>query len=59
MVTLTLEFDLLYENFNFVNNIWIVSAKALIFHKPFRGYKQMDLVTLTLESGTLAPVNKI
>ena len=29
---LTLEFDLLFENFNFVNNIWIVSAKALIFH---------------------------
>ena len=34
IVTLTLEFDLLFGNFNFVNtcNIWIVRAKAFIFH---------------------------
>ena len=29
---LTLEFDVLFEIFNYVNNIWIVSARALIFH---------------------------
>ena len=31
-VTLTLEFDLFSENFNFANNFWIVSARALLFH---------------------------
>ena len=31
-VTLTLEFDLLFENFNLANNFWTVSARALIFH---------------------------
>mgnify|MGYP003690552619 CR=1 FL=1 len=32
LVTLTLEFELLFEIFNFVNNIWILRARALIFH---------------------------
>ena len=31
-VTLALEFDLLFENFKFVNNNGIVSARALAFH---------------------------
>ena len=31
-MTLTFEFDLLFSNFNFANNFWIVSARALIFH---------------------------
>ena len=31
-VTLTLESGLLFEYFNLVNNIWLLSAKALIFH---------------------------
>ena len=32
-VTLTLEFDLLFEKFvNIANNFWTVSARALIFH---------------------------
>ena len=29
---LALEFGLLFENFNLVNNYWTVSARALIFH---------------------------
>ena len=32
LVTLTLEFELLFEIFNFVNHIWILRARALIFH---------------------------
>ena len=32
-VTFTLEFYLHFENLYFVGNIWIVSARALIFHK--------------------------
>ena len=32
LVALTLESGLLAEYFNLVNNVWIVSAKALIFH---------------------------
>ena len=31
-VTMILEFDLFFENFNLANNFWIVSARALIFH---------------------------
>ena len=31
-VTLTLEFDLLFENFNLAYNFWTVTARALIFH---------------------------
>ena len=31
-VTLTLEFDLLFENYNLANNFWTLSATALIFH---------------------------
>ena len=31
-ITLTLEFDLLFENFKFVNNNGIVIARALTFH---------------------------
>ena len=30
-VTLTLEFDPFFENFNLANNFWIVGARALIF----------------------------
>ena len=31
-MTLTLEFDPFFENFNLADNIWTVSATALIFH---------------------------
>ena len=31
-VSLTLEFDLLFKNFNLAYNFWTVSARALIFH---------------------------
>ena len=31
-VTLTLEFDLLFKNFNLAKIFWTVSARALIFH---------------------------
>ena len=31
-VTLALELDLFFENFNLANNFWTVSARALIFH---------------------------
>ena len=31
-MTLALDYALLFEYFNLVNNIWIVSAGALIFH---------------------------
>ena len=31
-VTLTLEFDPFFENFNLANNFWTVSTRALIFH---------------------------
>ena len=30
IVTLTMEFDLSFENFKFVNSIWTVSVNALI-----------------------------
>jgi hypothetical protein len=41
LVTLTLVFDLLIENFNLL---------AISFHvtRPFHGYKKIDLATLTL-----------
>ena len=32
LVTLSLEFDLLYENFNLGNHFWTVSTRVLIFH---------------------------
>ena len=53
IVTLTLEIDLLFENFNSVYNIWIVSAKALIFHISIFSMRtfQFYLMTLTLKSG--------
>ena len=65
IVTLTLEFDLLFENFN---NIWIVCAKALIFHMSIFSIKTFLWVPtfLTLwpwSSGLhfeyFDPVNKI
>ena len=31
-VTLTVEFDPFFENFNLVNIFWTVSARGLIFH---------------------------
>ena len=46
LMTLALEFDLLFENFNFVNNMWIKSARALVYHMsilvtdPFQGNQQ-------------------
>ena len=53
-VTFTIEFDPIFENFNFANNFWTVSASALIFHvsipcgKAFSWFIIFDLVTLTL-----------
>ena len=44
IVTLTMEYDLPFENFKFVNSIWTVSVKALIF-------LVIEHLTLTLESG--------
>mgnify|MGYP003688589931 CR=1 FL=1 len=32
LMTLTFEFDLLFKNFNFAANFWIVIARAFIFH---------------------------
>ena len=54
-VTLTLEFDLLFKNFNLANIFWTVSARALIFHmnipcdKTFPWMPLLLTVTLTLE----------
>ena len=56
LVTLTLEFDLLFKNLDLANNFWIVSARALIFHmsipydKTFAWFPLFHyLVTLTRE----------
>ena len=55
-VTMTLEFDLLFENFNIANNFWIVKARALVFQmhtccgKTFPWLSPIFIsVTLTLE----------
>ena len=32
LVTLTLEFDTFFENFDLAYNFWTLSARALIFH---------------------------
>ena len=55
-VTLTLEFDLLFKNFNLANNFWTVSTRALIFHMSIpcdKTFPWIPLfffpVTLTLE----------
>ena len=55
-VTLTLEYDPFLKNFNLANNVWTVSARALIFHRSIPCDKNFnfDLVALTLESGLLA-----
>ena len=45
-VTLTLEFDLLFKNFNLVNNFWTVSSKALIFHMSIPCDKTFQWVPL-------------
>ena len=52
-VTLTLEFDPFFENFNLANNFWTVSARALIFHMsiPCENTIIFYPVTLTLEFG--------
>ena len=34
-VTLTLEFDLFFENYNLANNFLTVSARALIFNMSY------------------------
>ena len=47
-VTLTLEFDLLFENFNLANNFWTVSARALIFQMSIPYYKTFLWVPLFL-----------
>ena len=54
-VTLTLEFDPFFENFNLANNFWIVGARALIFSHEYHMRQELsvstngfDLVTLTL-----------
>ena len=43
-LTLTLEFDLLFKNFNLANNFWTVSARALIFHMSIPCYKTFPWV---------------
>ena len=32
LMTLILEFNLLFKNFNLADNFWMVSATAMIFH---------------------------
>ena len=53
IVTLTFEFDLLFESFNFVNNICVVSAKALIFHMSIPCDKTFQCVPLIFDPVTL------
>ena len=50
-VTLTLEFDPFFVNFNIANNFWTLSARALIFHMSIPCDKTIIFypVTLTLE----------
>ena len=55
-VTLTLEYDPFFENFNLAYNFWTVGAKALIFHMSIpcdKTFQWVPLffypVTLTLE----------
>ena len=38
-VTLTLEFDPIFENVNLANNFWTMSASALIFHISDPSYR--------------------
>ena len=45
-VTLTLEFDPVFENFNLANNFWTVSARALMFHMSIPCYKYFLWVAL-------------
>ena len=45
-VTLTLEFDPFFENFNLANNFLTMSAKALIFHMSFPCDKTFPWVPL-------------
>ena len=60
-VTLTLEFELLFKNFNFAYNFWTVSSGALIFIKSIPCDKAFQFFTLwpwlcrsvTLEFGLL------
>ena len=52
-MTLTLEFNLLFENLNITYNIWIGSARALIFHMSIPCEKilllVLNLLTLTFD----------
>ena len=52
-VTLTLETGLRFEYFDPVNKIWIVSARALVFHMNIACDKifvlVLDLLTLTFD----------
>ena len=45
-VTLTLEFDLLFKNFNLANIFWILSARALIFRMSIPCDKTFQWVPL-------------
>ena len=47
-VTLTLEFDPFFENFNLANNFWKLSARALIFHMSIPCDKTFPWVSLFL-----------
>ena len=48
LVTLTLEFYLLFENFYLANNFWTVSARALTFHMNFHKICLFEIKLLTL-----------
>ena len=47
-VTLTLEIDPFFENYNFANNFWTVNARALIFHMSISCDKTFLLVLVNL-----------
>ena len=53
LVTLTLEFVLLFENFNLANNFWTVSASDFIFHMSIPWDKlfllELNVLTLTYD----------
>ena len=50
LLTLTLEFDLLFENFNLANNLRTVNSRDFIFHKsiPWDKIFQLGINHLTL-----------
>ena len=48
LVTLTSEFDPLFDNFNLAYNFWTVSARALIFHRSIPCDKTFPWVPLFL-----------